>query len=205
MLSYLTLGTILGLSAGFAPGPLLALVVVETLQHGMKAGIKVAIAPVLTDIPIIAMALFLLAKVSRFNNILGSIAITGAIFILYMGIENLRTRGLDIQEKLSRPKSLQRGIIVNALSPYPYLFWISVGGPTTMSAMERGLPAAISFISSFYVLLLGSKIVLALMVGKSRSFLLGNRYIYAMRMLGFVLLVFAGILFRDGLRLLGLF
>jgi threonine/homoserine/homoserine lactone efflux protein len=49
MLSFLTTGTILGLSAGFAPGPLLALVVSETLQHDMKAGVKVALAPILQN------------------------------------------------------------------------------------------------------------------------------------------------------------
>jgi threonine/homoserine/homoserine lactone efflux protein len=94
---------------------------------------------------------------------------------------------------------------VNALSPHPYLFWFSVGAPTTMKALEQSPAAAISFILSFYGLLIGSKIVLAILAGKSRSFLQGSTYILMMRLLGGVLIVLAGILFRDGFHLLGFF
>jgi threonine/homoserine/homoserine lactone efflux protein len=204
MISFLTTGTILGLSAGFAPGPLLALVVSETLQHDIKAGIKVALAPILTDLPIIIFTLFILARLSRFHHVLGAISILGACFILYIGVTNIRSKGLAIEENSATAKSLQKGILVNVLSPHPYLFWFSVGAPTTLKAMGQSLPAAISFILSFYVLLVGSKIVLALLVGKSRSFLLGNKYIFTMRFLGFFLIVLAGFLFQDGLYLLGL-
>jgi threonine/homoserine/homoserine lactone efflux protein len=204
MLSFLAAGTILGLSAGFAPGPLLALVISETIQHDIKAGIKVALAPILTDLPIIFFTLFILVKISGFHNILGLISIVGACFILYLGIKNIRTKGVQVDVNASTPRSLQKGVLVNALSPHPYLFWFSVGGPTTIRAIDQSLPAAISFILSFYVLLVGSKIVLAILVGKSRSFLLGNKYIFTMRLLGLILIIFSGVLFQDGLQLLGI-
>ena len=205
MLSFLTAGTILGLSAGFAPGPLLALVVSETLQHNIKAGIRVALAPILTDLPIIIFSLIILVNLSHFDQILGFISIIGACFLLYLGIGNIKTMGVDLNEQADTQKSLQKGIFVNALSPHPYLFWISVGGPTTIKAMNQSLPAALAFVGSFYILLVGSKIVLAILVGKSGSFLLGNKYIYAMRLLGLILIIFAGFLFRDGFHLLGIF
>jgi threonine/homoserine/homoserine lactone efflux protein len=203
MLSFLITGTILGLSAGFAPGPLLALVISETMQHDRMAGVKVALAPILTDLPIIIFTLFVLAKLSRFHYVLGVISIIGACFILYLGINNIKTKGLNIDEDTSPRRSLQKGILVNALSPHPYLFWFSVGGPTTIKAMSMGLLSAISFVGSFYVFLVGTKIVLAVLVGKSRSFLLGNKYIFTMRLLGIILIILAGFLFRDGLLLLG--
>lgn len=49
MLYFLTVGTVLGLSAGFAPGPLLALVISETLRHGIPAGVRVALAPIIVS------------------------------------------------------------------------------------------------------------------------------------------------------------
>ena len=202
MIHYLIMGALLGLSAGFAPGPLLALVISETMEHGVRAGIKVALAPILTDLPIIIVTIFILAKLSDFQSVLGIISIIGALFILYLGINNLRTKGIELDLDKSAPRSFQKGIIVNALSPHPYLFWFSVGGPITIKAMDHNLLAAISFIGSFYVLLLGTKIVLAILVGKSRTFLMGNRYIFTMRLLGFILILLAGILFRDGLHLL---
>jgi threonine/homoserine/homoserine lactone efflux protein len=204
MLTFLTAGIILGLSAGVAPGPLLALVVSETLQHDIKAGVKVALAPILTDLPIILLTLFILAKLARFHIVLGVVSVIGACFIFYLGIRNTSTRGADIAENTGTRKSLQKGILVNALSPHPYLFWFSVGAPTTIKALELNMAAAASFVLSFYVLLVGSKIVLAIMVGKSRSFLKGNTYINIMRLLGVILILFAVFLFRDGLHLLGL-
>jgi len=59
---------VLGVSAGFAPGPLLTLVISETLQHDIKSGVKVALAPIITDLPII-----ILSKLTNFHDILGII------------------------------------------------------------------------------------------------------------------------------------
>ena len=204
MISFLIAGTILGFSAGIAPGPLLALVISETMDHGVRSGVKISLAPILTDLPIIFITLVILAKLSHFQYILGIISIIGGFFILYLGIENIRTKGINLNLKKSASKSLQKGIIVNILSPHPYLFWFSVGGPTTIKAMDINLFAAISFVLSFYVLLVGSKIILAILVGKSRSFLSGNKYIFTMRLLGFILLLLSGFLFLDGLHLLGI-
>ena len=204
MFSFLIAGTILGLSAGIAPGPLLALVISETMEHGVRSGVKIALAPILTDLPIILITLLILAKISHFQNILGIISIIGGFFILFLGIESMRSKGVDLNLNKSTPKSLQKGILANVLSPHPYLFWFSVGGPTTIKAIDVNLFAAISFILSFYVLLVGSKIVLAILVGKSRSFLTGNKYIFTMRLLGVVLIIIAGFLFRDGLNMLGI-
>jgi len=204
MFSFLIAGTILGLSAGIAPGPLLALVISETMEHGVRSGVKIALAPILTDLPIILITLFFLSKINHFQNILGIISIIGGFFILFLGIESMRSKGVDLNLNKSTPKSLQKGILANVLSPHPYLFWFSVGGPTTIKAIDVNLFAAISFILSFYVLLVGSKIVLAILVGKSRSFLTGNKYIFTMRLLGVVLIIIAGFLFRDGLHMLGI-
>ncbi len=53
MTAYLLAGLVLGLSAGFAPRSMLALVLSETLQRGSRAGLQVALSPILTDTSII--------------------------------------------------------------------------------------------------------------------------------------------------------
>jgi uncharacterized membrane protein YdcZ (DUF606 family) len=60
------------------------------------------------------------------------------------------------------------------------------------------------FIGSFYVLLVGSKIFVALLVDKSRSFLRGPVYIATIKALGFILLLLAALFIKDGLKLFGL-
>lgn len=203
MLNYLLAGTVLGVSAGFSPGPLLALVISETLRHDVAAGIKVAIAPIVTDLPIILFSVFILAKLSDHRMIFGLISISGGMLLVYMGYECFRVKSVDLRLDTRKPNSLRRGILVNALSPYPYLFWISVGAPTTIKAMNESPAAAMSFTIGFYALLVGSKVVLAILVGKSRSFLKGKLYLGIMRGLGLILIVFALFLIRDGMKSFG--
>ncbi|HMK49024.1 MAG TPA: hypothetical protein VK435_03135, partial [Thermodesulfovibrionales bacterium] len=63
---------------------------------------------------------------------------------------------------------------------------------------------ALAFVVSFYVFLVGSKIVMAILIGRSKFLLSGNAYAFIMRFLGLALCGLAMVLFRDGLRLLGI-
>jgi threonine/homoserine/homoserine lactone efflux protein len=202
MMHFLTIGTVLGISAGFAPGPLLTLVISETLRHGIKSGVKVALSPIITDLPIIILTLFVLSKLSGFHDVLGMISLAGGLFILSMGYQGIRTKGVEINVEGIASKSFTKGVLANALSPHPYLFWFSVGAPTMTKAMSQGIGAPLAFIISFYLFLVGSKIVMAILIGKSKSLLSGNAYIFTMRFLGVLLCILAFVLFYDGLELL---
>ena len=202
--SFLFIGALFGLTAGISPGPLLTLVIAETLKHNKTEGIKVAIAPLLTDIPIIMVTLFVLSKVSHLDSILGTITVLGGIFVAYLGYESIRTGGLGIDFQKSNPKSIRKGVIVNALSPHPYLFWLIVGAPIAFKAYQVSLSGAIAFVIAFYVLLVGSKIGVALLVDKSRTFLQNRAYIWTMKLLGIALFVFAALFIKEGLKLFGI-
>lgn len=204
MTEFFTIGIVLGLSAGFAPGPLLALVISETLQHDIRSGVKVALSPIFTDLPIIIVTLAVLSKLSDFHNILGIISLIGGCVILFMGYESMNPESPESEFSDTKPNSLAKGILANALSPHPYLFWFSVGGPIMSRAINLNVKASFAFIGSFYVLLVGSKMLLAVLVGRSKSFLSGTWYIYTMRLLGLALCILALLLFRDGLKLLGI-
>ena len=203
MIHFLVMGSLLGLSAGMAPGPLLALVVSETLAHDVKSGIRVALAPLISDLPIIILTLFILSKLSEFHSVLGGISLVGGGVIFYMGVKGIRTSGVVLDMEEQAPRSLAKGVLVNILSPHPYLFWISVGAPAMTRAMAVNTGAAICFVVSFYLLLVGSKVGLAVIVGRSRFFLNGRVYVATMKCLGGVLCGLALLLFREGLLLLG--
>ncbi|MCF8062221.1 MAG: LysE family translocator [Deltaproteobacteria bacterium] len=196
------MGIVLGLYAGIAPGPLLALTISETLRHDMTAGMKVALAPIVTDLPIIILTVFVLSRFSGFHGVLGVISLGGGCFLLYLAYGCLRTRGLDMDVGRERTGPLAKGILVNALSPHPYLFWFSVGAPIIIQAGQQGLAGPLAFVGGFYVLLVGSKITLAALTGRFKSFLSGRAYRFIMRLLGVMLVVLAAALFREGLRLL---
>jgi len=204
MFDFLVTGIILGLAAGFSPGPLLTLVISETLQGDIKSGVKVAIAPIITDIPIILLTLLLSTQLSRFQPILGVFSILGGFFVVFLGVQCLRTKGVELDLQNVKSRSLIKGIVVNLLSPHPYLFWFSVGAPIVTRAMSVNTFFPVAFIAGFYICLVGSKILLAALVGRYRGFLAGKKYVYTMRFLGFVLCVLALYLFRDGLNLISL-
>ena len=56
-----------------------------------------------------------------------------------------------------------------------------------------------AFVAGFMGCLVGAKIVIAVTAGRSRQLLCGQMYLYVMRLLGMLLLVFAGMLIKDGL------
>lgn len=202
MFDFLVTGIILGLAAGFSPGPLLTLVISETLRGDIKSGVKVALAPIITDIPIILLTLILSTQLSRFQPILGVFSILGGIFVVFLGLQCLRTKAVELDLQNVKSKSLIKGIAVNLMSPHPYLFWFSVGAPTVTKAMEKNTFFPLAFIAGFYIFLVGSKILLAILVGRYRAVLAGKKYVFTMRFLGFILCVLAFYLFRDGLNLI---
>jgi len=68
-----------------------------------------------------------------------------------------------------------------------------------MKARQSSIWAVVAYFLAFYLFLVGSKIIVALLVDKSREFLKNSTYIWIMRGLGIILLVFAVLFFYDGI------
>jgi threonine/homoserine/homoserine lactone efflux protein len=205
MITFLGAGALLGLSAGFSPGPLFALVLSQTLQHGIREGCKVALTPVVTDLPVILLSTLLLSQLADFKPLLGSISLLGALYLLRMAYGTFNSVHSVPSLERDSPQSLGRGVLVNVLSPHPYLFWITVGAPTILRGVNGGNPwAAPAFVAGFLGCLVGAKMLLAVLVGKSRRFLAGRTYLATMRALGLLLLVYAFLLGKEACSLFGL-
>ncbi len=201
-LQYLLAGSVLGLSSGISPGPLFTLVVTQTIKHDKTEGIKVALSPLITDLPIILIAVLLFAHLSQFDTILALISFTGALFLGYLGWESIKTKGINLEVSEGKTNSLKKGILANFLNPSPYLFWATVGTPYLFKASEISLVTAILFLCAFYALLIGSKIILAILVARTKVFIGQKWYVGIMRMLGIVLFILALLFLADGLEYL---
>ncbi len=177
LIDYFGKGTLLGLAAGFSPGPLTVLVISETLRHGLRSGLQVAIAPVLTDIPIILLTMLILEKALNYPVVFSAISLAGGAFLLWLGYVSLRTQGMEIQTGAQESGSIRKGIAINLLNPNPYVFWISVGTPTILSALETSPLHAAAFLGSFLFFIVGSKALLARIVDGSRTFLKSSAYL----------------------------
>lgn len=173
-LNSLLLGMSLGLGAGISPGPLLTLVITRSLARGLGAGMRVAMAPLLADAPIILVSVLVFSALPPTLEI--ALTVGGGLFIIYLGVETLRTaRHAHLAQIASgaQPAStdLWHGVLVNSLSPHPWLFWITVGGPLLTTAWRTNWWSAFAFLLGFYCLLVGSKMTIAMAVAGGRHFL----------------------------------
>ncbi len=202
MWSTLALGVLLGLSAGLSPGPLSVLVISQSLRFGAREGMRVALAPLLSDVPIVVIALLLVRQIASNSTWLGVIGLVGAGVVFYLAWETFRAHDLPTDATQESPRSMLRGVLVNWLSPNPWLFWISVGAPIVFQNLQQdaGWGAAVSFVAGFYALLVGSKLAVALLAARSRQWLSGAAYRWLMRALGVALAVFALLLLRDAVH-----
>ena len=199
--TYLTMGAMFGLSAGLSPGPLLTLVISETLQHNKTEGTKIAFVPLITDLPVILITFFVFSRFSQFTVVLGLVSFLGGIYVAWLGYQTLRIKGLAVETQKLKPESFKKGILTNFLNPNPYLFWLTVGIPLAFKAYAISLVAVILFFLSFYTILVGSVIIIAIMVGRSKTFLKNKAYFWIMRILGIALLIFAVFFFYDGIKI----
>jgi threonine/homoserine/homoserine lactone efflux protein len=178
----LALGLAYGLSAGVAPGPLLGLVITASLRDGARAGLEVAVAPLITDIPLILVSVTVLQALS--DRALGVVGLLGALLVLRIAYDTWTdARTADPMADAGRTRTvrkrryLRRAAWVNGLSPHPPLFWLTIGGPTAVRLDEaHGLASGVVFVASFLLLLVGTKALVALLVGAMRRRVGGRGY-----------------------------
>jgi threonine/homoserine/homoserine lactone efflux protein len=198
-MTYLLLGLTLGLSAGVTPGPLLALVITASLRRGRASGLLVALAPLITDAPIIALSVLVLDRLPSWA--LTVVALAGGLLVIYLGVEALRSaRGTALpapEEDDSSGSELWKGTLVNALSPHPYLFWATVGGPTLLAGWQESPAHGLAFVAGFYTLLVGSKVFIAWLVGSHRHRLSLRPYRVVLTVLGVIMVVLGVLLIRE--------
>jgi len=203
-INFLIFGMITGLVAGISPGPLITLVVSETLKKGKKEGIEVAVSPLISELPIILFVLAVLSNVAERSIVMGVISLLGACFLTYLGLSNLLNNFKETRNYLGKDNALLKGVITNLLNLNTYMFWLTIGGPKILESVQVHLSVTILFISGFYLMLVGSNAAVAIVVDKSRTFIRSEYYVYIIRVLGVSLIVFALIFVRNGLEFVGI-
>ena len=73
LLGILSAGLLFEVPSGIASGPVLVLIISETLGHGIRAGTKVVCIPLLTDAPVVLASAFFLTQISKIDILLGLI------------------------------------------------------------------------------------------------------------------------------------
>jgi threonine/homoserine/homoserine lactone efflux protein len=180
----LILGATIGLAAGISPGPLLFLTITSALRSGARAGVIVACAPLLSDIVVVTVSLVVLGQLPALA--LAVIGVVGGLFVGWLGVRTwleARTASLRAGDQpiASTLTTLREGVVVNLVSPHPWIAWGTALGPMTLAAWREEPASGVAFVVGFYALLVGAKVVLALLAGRGRRRLTDPGYRIALR------------------------
>jgi threonine/homoserine/homoserine lactone efflux protein len=158
MLPYILQGLSYGFTAAASPGPMQAFLLSQSLKNGWIKTLPAALAPLISDGPIIVLVLFILAQVP--DSGLRFIRIAGGLFLLYLAwgaYKSYRQAGstaLEIRPD-SSAQSLFKAALTNFLSPVPYIFWSTALGPILLEGWQESPTFGLAFLLSFYGMLVG--------------------------------------------------
>ncbi len=146
------MGMFYAFAAAVQPGPYQTYLVSEALVHGWRRTLPAALAPILSDGPIIFLVLFLLTRVPTWS--LRILQGGGGIYLLLLAFEAWkRWKRFTPQlpsESSGGHRTLLKAALVNFLNPNPYLGWSLVMGPLLLSAWQEDPMRGIGFVAGFY-------------------------------------------------------
>ena len=119
---------------------------------------------------------------------------------MYSGIKSVKIKQKSAEFNLNKKDGLKRGIIVNFVNPHPYIFWLSIGDPIIFKSLSIHFLATILFIIGFYSFLVGSKVIVALIVERSKYFINSKYYFFIIRILGIAQIIFGLTFIKVGLN-----
>ena len=192
VLSLSVAGVALGVIEGIKPGPLLTMVIRETLSGGLRAGIWTAAAPIFTDGPLIIVSLLAASWISTRPSILIVISILGAAYLLKMGLEcfSIEPPSSDLAE-VDVSDSFKRGVLTNLLNPNVYIFWFLIGGPLMASVADEEPLAPVAYAVTFLVSIIIVKSIIALAFDRTRGNLSRRSYSIMLSLCGVAMIFFA--------------
>lgn len=196
-------GVVYGLMAGLSPGPILTLVIAHTLNYDRREGLKIALVPLITDTPLIILSVVIVNSLSDFNIVLAILSFIGAAVMLYLAYNMLQTPPPNARNlQTIKPQSIRKGIMANLFSPAPYVFWLTIGAPILLKAKDIHLLAPLIFLLGMYGFMVGSKMMVATLINRSKQFLKSHWYRVINILLSLSLAGFAVWFVLEGLKLL---
>ncbi len=177
-------GATLGLSAMVTPGPFQAFLLSQTMKNGWRRTLPAALAPLISDGPIVLLVLLVLTQTS--NWFLSLLQLLGGLFILYLAWDAFKTARkvsdtLELSGSSAAHQDFFKAALMNALSPGPYLFWGLIAGPIVIEGWRQSPALGLSFVLGFYLTLIGGFASFVILFGTASRF--GPR---ASKILGFV-------------------
>jgi threonine/homoserine/homoserine lactone efflux protein len=168
---YIAQGIVYGFAAAVQPGPFQTYLISQTLLKGWQRSLVAALAPLVSDGPIIALCLLVLSQVPVwFERFL---YIAGGLFILFLAYGAYRSwRNFDPalpSTDSGARQSLLKAALMNTLSPGPYIFWSLVTGPILLRGWRETPLNGAGFMLGFYITMILSLSAIIIIFGSARQ------------------------------------
>jgi threonine/homoserine/homoserine lactone efflux protein len=156
LIVYLILGITFGFASAVQPGPLQTFLISRSLTHGWRFTLPSAFAPLLSDIPIVILVLFILNRVPDWAE--NFLHFGGGFFLLFLALgayksyKNYAINQADLVK--SSNQTLLKAVSVNLLNPNPYLAWSLVMGPLLLKGWQETPANGMALIAGFYSLMI---------------------------------------------------
>ena len=150
ILAAILAGMAIGLSLAAPPGPVNAVIASHTVTRSLRAGFFVGLGATTADTIFLVVTVLARSAIGSLARWIPFIALIGAGLMLYLAWSTLRAcpRADAILESKpeDHPRSYLTGLSVNVSSPYPFLWWLTVGlilidqlGPAVLVGFFGGL------------------------------------------------------------------
>lgn len=171
MIEQILLGCSFAFAAAVQPGPLQAYLIAQTLANGLRRTIPATFAPILSDIPIAILVLFVLTNVPAWFVLV--LQFVGGLFLLYLALGAYYTFRNSQQAALQPAPSVRqtffKAVLVNLLNPNAYMGWTFVMGPLVARAWHQSPADSIALIGAFYATMIFTSILILALFGRASS------------------------------------
>ena len=162
MLTYLILGMTYAFAAAVQPGPLQTYLISQTLSHGWRRTLPAAFCPLISDGPVIVLALLVLSRVPAWMA--QGLRVAGGVFVLYLAWGAVKAwRGYTTHDTCAGAFEPAASGAGECAEPQP-IYELEPGtGAAPAESLARDARARRSFAGGFYgtmVLSLAGTIVL---------------------------------------------
>src|SRR5687768_9129278 len=168
---YILHGIGYGFAAAAQPGPFQTYLISQTLTKGWKQTLPAALAPLISDGPIIALCLLVLSQIPLWLQ--RFLYIAGGLFVLYLSYGAYKSwknfNSNIVSAETMAQQSVLKAALINTLSPGPYIFWSLVTGPILLTGWRQTPIYGLSFIAGFYLTMILSLVIIILVFGIARQ------------------------------------
>lgn len=168
---YIIQGIVYGFAAAAQPGPFQTYLISQSLLKGWRKSVIGALAPLVSDGPIITLCLVVLSQVPDWLK--RFLYIAGGLFILYLAYgAYISWKNFDPHlpsAEMGNQQGILKAALMNVLSPGPYIFWTLVTGPILIAGWRETPLNGISFLLGFYITMISSLAMIIIVFGSARQ------------------------------------